>query len=312
MVTHTIHPAKKMKVDELIALGGSAPELSSAPPPSETLDEMTRLYYEVYAPGLAHFFESRWYSFANKVDAANSTTLLHGNQALVSVFASFIQTISKIKSTDPADMVSSGHLESSVIWSLARLPLSAALAQRQLHPGTAPAEDDGWEARGRFQVFQALLEGENLMSNPLTPPHAASIDPVRRNEFEFWFQLGNFLLQATSSSGHDDIRARERCLHSMRSLLDSRENRDVIYSIAVLREFTRHWDAIHNEQNVPQRLEESDPRSRLAVATRFIRDESTATGTTNVIRRFSELAYRAYVRPGVNVCRAIGKDQVSV
>jgi hypothetical protein len=90
----------------------------------------------------------------------------------------------------------------------------------------------------------------------------------------------------------------------MRSLLDGRENRDVLYSIAVLREYTAYWDAGSNEQSVPSRLEESDLRSKLAVATRFIRDESTtAGGTTNVVRRFAELAYRAFVQPGVNVNR---------
>lgn len=90
----------------------------------------------------------------------------------------------------------------------------------------------------------------------------------------------------------------------MRSLLDGRENRDVIYSIVVLREFTQRWDAGPNEQNVGAHLEESDPRSKLAVATRFIRDEAASTGgTTNVVRRLSDLAYRAFVRPGVNVNR---------
>ena len=94
----------------------------------------------------------------------------------------------------------------------------------------------------------------------------------------------------------------------MRSLLDGRENRDVLYSIAVLREYTAHWDASYSEQSVPSHLEESDCRSKLAVATRFIRDESTSTGgTTNVVRRFADLAYRAFVRPGVNVNRNRGR-----
>ncbi len=90
--------------------------------------------------------------------------------------------------------------------------------------------------------------------------------------------------------------------------MDGRENRDVLYSIAVLREYTAHWDASDSEQSVPSHLEESDCRSKLAVATRFIRDESTSTGgTTNVVRRFADLAYRAFVRPGVNVNRNRGR-----
>ena len=90
----------------------------------------------------------------------------------------------------------------------------------------------------------------------------------------------------------------------MRSLLVGHENRDVLYSIAVLREYTGLWDAALNEASAPTYLEEEDPRCKLAVATRFIREESSSTGgTTNVVRRFAELAYRAYVRPGHNVIR---------
>ncbi|KAG7288228.1 hypothetical protein NEMBOFW57_007758 [Staphylotrichum longicolle] len=295
-----------MKVDELIALGGAPPNPPSAPPSSEMLDEVTKLYYEVYVPGLSLFFETRWYDFAkNRATAANPTAMLHNNASLVSLFTSFIQTISKIKSTDPVDMVHSGHLELSVIWALARLPLSTPLTQRQQFPESVPAEDDPWEARGRLQVFETLITGEILAGNPLTPPPAAAnVHPLRRNELEFWYQLARYLLQDHASASSADISTRERCLSAMRALLDGRENRDVLYSIAVLREYTAQWDAAYSEQSVPSHLEESDSRSKLAVATRFIRDESTSTGgTTNVVRRFADLAYRAFVRPGVNVNR---------
>jgi white-opaque regulator 2 len=310
MSAHTISPAKKMKVDELIAMGGAVPQQPpSAPPPSEMLDELTKLYNEVYVPGLVLFFETRWYDFAkNRATTANPAAMLHNNQPLVSLFTSFIQTISKIKSTDPADMVYSGHLESSVVWSLACLPLSLSLPQRQQYPDPLPAEDDPWEAGGRLRVFETLLAGETLASNPLTPSSGGNVHPLRRNEFEFWYQLAKFLQQEHGSDSPADVSARDRCLNGMRALLDGRENRDVLYSIAVLREYTAHWDASFCEQNVPPHLEETDPRSKLAVATRFIRDESTSTGTTNVVRRLADLAYRAFVRPAVNVDRVRGRN----
>jgi hypothetical protein len=310
MSAHTISPAKKMKVDELVTLGSAPPQPPTAPPSAETLAEITNLYTEVYAPGLTLFFETRWYDLARTPPTtANPAAMIHNNQSLVSLFASFIQTISEIRSTDPQEMVLSDHLESSVVWSLARLPLSVTLAQRQQYPQSAPPEDDPWEARGRLQVFETLLAGETLAANPLSPPPAAgNIHPLRRNELGFWHQLANYLLQDHASASPTDVSTRERCLGVLRDLLDGRENRDVLYSIAVLREYTAHWDAFHSEQNVPSHLEESDPRSKLAVATRFIRDESsTAGGTTNVVRRLADLAYRAFVRPGVNVNRNRGR-----
>jgi len=238
----------------------------------------------------------------------NSAATLHNNPTIVSLFSSFIRSISRIKSTDPADMADSDHLELALVWALARLPLSAPLPQHQQYPGPMPTEDDPWEVRGRLQVFETLVAGETLASNPLTPPPAGNIHPLRRNELEFWHQLSTYLLYDNASASPTAVSARERCLSVMRSLLDGRENRDVLYSIAVLREYTAHWDASHSEQNVPSHLEESDSRSKLAVATRFIRDESTsAGGTTNVVRRFADLAYRAFVRPGVNVSRGRGR-----
>ncbi|KAL2176994.1 uncharacterized protein P884DRAFT_243757 [Thermothelomyces heterothallicus CBS 202.75] len=302
-------PAKKMKVDELIALGGVPPLLSTAPPSPEMLSEITKLYSEIYSPGLIQFFETRWYDFTkNRATTTNSTTIIHNNPALVSLFASFIQTISKVKTTERADMMPSELLESSVVWSLARLPLATTLTQRPQYSDSVPAEDDPWEARGRLQVFETLLIGETLTANPLSPPPpGGNLHPLRRNELEFWYQLAKYLLQAHSSGSPVDTSIREQCLGAMRDLLDGRENRDVLYSIAVLREYTAHWDAFSIEQNVPSHLEESNPRSKLAVATRFIRDESsTAGGTTNVVRRFAELAYRAFVRPGANVNRSGG------
>ena len=306
---HTISPAK-MKVDELISLGGAPPHPPSAPPSAEMLDEITKLYYEVYLPGLTLFFETRWYDLSKgRTMAANPTDILHNDPSLVSLFTSFIHTISKVKSTDPGDMVYSGHVELSVVWSLARLPLTAPLAQHQPYPDPVPAEDDPWEARGRLQVFETLLAGETLAGNPLTPPPSGgNIHPLRRNELDFWHHLATYLLQDHASASPTDVSTREGCLSVMRSLLDGRENRDVLYSIAVLREYTAHWDASDSEQSVPSHLEESDCRSKLAVATRFIRDESTSTGgTTNVVRRFADLAYRAFVRPAVNVNRNRGR-----
>jgi len=306
-LTYQSCPAKKMKVDELIALGGAAPPTPTSPPSATLVDEITKLYYEIYVPGLTLFFESRWYSPSKDQSqcpspspSPNSLLLLHQNKAVLNLFTSFLQNIIDIKSTDPADMVRSGHLETHLVWALARLPLSSL-------PRDVPPQDDLLETTNRLHVFETLLSGDVLETNPLSSPTQAvahgdsdrSIS-LRRNEFEFWHHLGQFLLKSHSSMSADGCSARERCLGQMRSLLDGRENRDVLYSIAVLREYTMHWDATVNEQTISSQLDESEPRSKLAVATRFIRNEASTDATTNVVRQFANLAYRAFVRPGVN------------
>ena len=304
-----------MRIDELVALGGGPPPPLSSPPSAETVNELILLYFEVYVPGLTMFFESSWYDLKDQQpstsNASNSLAVIRENRAVVDLFTSFLQTVAAIKTTDPADMVYSGHLETSLVWSLASLPYSPLPSSSHLLPGG----DDAAELRNRLTVFEALLSGETLQSNPLlAPPPAVSGDKnfnqVRANELDFWYHLGQYVQQTHSSASPADAGAREHCLARIRSVLDGRENRDVLYSIAVLREYAPRFDAIINEQTVPAHLDEMDPRSKLAVATRFIRDEAASTGgTTNVVRRFADLAYRAFVRPGVNVNRSAGRGQ---
>ncbi|KAK3352833.1 hypothetical protein B0T25DRAFT_455700 [Lasiosphaeria hispida] len=297
-------PAKKMKVDELIALGGAAPPTPSSPPSAHDVDESARLYHEVYARGLTLFFETKWYEpKSGQTGAPNPILVLRNNPQSTAVFTSFLHNIVDIRSTDPADLVYSSHLETCVVWALASLPFSCALQDMAQRPTDfLPTEDDTLEARNRVYVFETLVSGKTLPSNPLSMPTTNNISTARKHELEFWYHLAQYLLEAHSSLSPSDTAVRENYLGLMRSLLNGRENRDVLYSIAVLREYTAHWDAALNEQTVPSHLEESDPRSKLAVATRFIRDESASTGgTTNVVRRFADIAYRAFVRPGINV-----------
>lgn len=299
-----------MKVDDLIALGGAAPQGLSSPPSEQIVDEIIRLYYEIYVPGLNLFFETQWYDFKSdsQPGVKNPLSILRLNKRVLDSFASFLHTIRDVKTTDPADMVYPGHLETCVVWDLARLPYAAAYGSPARPPSVSiPPEDDPTEVRCRLQVFETLLAGDTLPSNPLVPPPPPSAvneaSQIRANELEFWYRLAEYLLQAHSSSSLAHTSARERCLGQIRSVLDGRENRDVLYSMAVLREYTMQFNAALNEQTAPAHLDEMDPRSKLAVATRFIQDEAAKTGTTNVVRRFADLAYRAYVRPGSNVRR---------
>lgn len=79
-------------------------------------------------------------------------------------------------------------------------------------------------------------------------------------------------------------------LAALRLLLDGRENRDVLYSIALVRGLS---DRVAEYQEVPLHLDETDNRSKLAVAKKFIKDEGN-NGTTNVTRRLSELATKSW------------------
>ncbi|KAL8355936.1 hypothetical protein RB601_001305, partial [Gaeumannomyces tritici] len=294
--------ARKMKVDDLVALGGHTPPLPQSLPTKEVLDEIIKLYYEIYVPGLTAFFETSWFNF--RPDGHNPISVLSHNTALMSLLASFLAAAaSPVKIADAARMAAPGIIETRVVWGLASLAYSVPAATNPAMDEPLAA-DDAAEARNRVSVFEALLSGTYLTNNPCIPPPRRG-DVHRIREAEFWYYLAEYLRlgEPQPQGAGPSQRQRDAALTRIRNLLDGRENRDVLYSMAVLRELAPRYPAGY-ENSLPQHLDEGDPRNKLAVAAQFIRDEARASsGTTNVVRRLAELAAKAFVTPGVNVSR---------
>lgn len=284
-----------MKVHELVSLSGAVPPALDSPLTSEKLAEVRDLYDQVYAPGLEKFFETEWYIKPQGVSA------LISNAAINEMLAGFLQSMARTDANDVTGMQYSANLEFRVVWDLASLVYTSeykANVGEQL-----PPPDDGSEARNRVAVFEALLSGEHLDQNPLHPPPAsADLRLHRIREYKFWYSLAEFL-RLRDHPNLDIPRQREYILGQMRELLDGRENRDVLYSLAIIRALAPNFPPDF-ESTLPPHLDESDPKNKLAVARKFIQDESQVTGgTTNVVRRFSELAVRAFIAPGSNIIR---------
>jgi hypothetical protein len=111
---------------------------------------------------------------------------------------------------------------------------------------------------------------------------------------ELWYTLAHFVcLRDDDPSSAKDIDA---TLAALRNLLDGRENRDILYSIAVVRAIGRRVSE-YTERDTPLYFDESDNKSKLAVAKKFITDEASGSTTTNVIRRLCELAARSWTVP---------------
>ncbi|KAI1467668.1 uncharacterized protein F4812DRAFT_471638 [Daldinia caldariorum] len=286
---------RKMKVHELVGMTGTVPPVLESPLNGEKLAEVRDLYEQVYAPGLEKFFETEWYTKPQGVGTLMSST------AVNEMLAGFLQSMAKTDANDVAGMQYSANLEFRVVWDLTTLVYTS---EYKINVGEhLPPPDDGSEARNRVAVFEALLSGDNLDQNFLhPPPPAADIRLHRIREFKFWYLLAEFL-RIRDQPGVDMTRQRDYYLGQLRELLDGRENRDVLYSLAVIRALAPNFPPDF-ESTLPPHLDETDPKNKLAVARKFIQDESQVTGgTTNVVRRFSELAVRAFIAPGSNITR---------
>lgn len=251
----------------------------------------------MYAAGLSVFFESTWFYFTH---AGKMTFPKDAN--LRQHMASFLKILEAVKANDHAQMAYSGALETRIVWELASTAYQTPDRTNNAMRMALPPEDDATEVRNRLRVVEALLCGDYLDGNPLAPPVAAQ-DQHRTRQFDFWYSLAEFVRRRDDGDATTATNAREDALGRMRRLLDGRENRDVLYSIAVVRELAPKYETAY-DRNLSHQLDESDPKNRLAVARKFILDEAQVTGgTTNVVRRFSDIASRAFVNPGVNVAR---------
>ncbi|PTB81370.1 hypothetical protein M440DRAFT_439 [Trichoderma longibrachiatum ATCC 18648] len=288
-----------MRIDEIIDLLGPPAPVQQISHTEETFNEITKVYHEMYAGGLSAFFETSWYYFTE-----NGKMTFPKDANLIEHMATFLKILEGVKANDHTQMAYSGVLETRIVWELActayQVPDRGTNSMRL----NLPPDNDAVEARNRLHVVEALLCGDELLSNPLCPP-VADGDHHRVRQFDFWYSLAEFVRRRENPNSPATVKAREDVLARMRHLLDGRENRDVLYSIAVVRELAPNFDAGY-AATIPQHLDESDPKNRLAVASKFLLDESQVTGgTTNVVRRFSDIASRAFVNPGVNIARRV-------
>ena len=291
-----------MKIDEIIQTLGPSPPPQQVPQTGDKINEVTKVYHEMYASGLSAFFETTFFYFTESGKMTFPKKL-----ALIDHMAAFLKTMETVNVNDPDQMAYSAALEAKIVWELACIADQPSFDSIYRPRNALPPEGDAAEIHFRLKVVNALLCGEELDSNPLTPPYADP-DHNRSRQYDFWHTLAECIRKRDSTKGDAENRkVGENMINRMRHLLDGRENRDVLYSVAVVRELAGRFDSAYST-TLPAHLEETDLKNRLAVASKFLLDESqTNGGTTNVVRRISEIAARAFVNPGTNVVRRDGQ-----
>lgn len=279
--------AKPCKVDDLLLKLPSKAE--DFKPEQATIDEIKHLWLSIYVNGLESFLESRFYY-------TDGLEYLLKDKIVMEQFAILLNQFAKATPDNPAEMLYTASIEGRVVWSLACLVRTAATAAKSATPpprldGIPPAEDPV-EAAARLAVFENLVTSQIADGNALTKPPATG-DYHKLREMEFWYHLGHFVTLRLHDNDPGSAKEVDETLAALRSLLDGRENRDVLYSIAIVRAIGQRVSE-YVESEAPLHLDEQDTRSKLMVAKRFVRDEGNGAGTTNVIRRFCELASRPW------------------
>jgi len=282
----------KRAIDDLFARHGDPPAAPTTDPSQSPADieEAKHLYYSIYAPGLENFLETKWFT------AKGGNKLVTSKEMLIQ-FAVLLKRFAATDAGNPKEMEYTAGVEARIVWSLAKMVIAGAADIGNKQSGLVPTPDDPTEATQRLAVFEILLTGAVASTNALTQPVPGSTDHHRLRELEFWFTLGNFVCFPYEDS--TSVKAIDDTLAALRNLLDGRENRDVLYSIAVVRALS-HRVSEYNDTDTPLHFDENDNKSKLSIAKKFVGDEGEGAGTTNVIRRLCELATRSWAAPPTN------------
>ena len=272
----------KMSLSNLVE---SIPCSKVCPSPTDlTRDHVAEdfpIFFDFYAVGLQRFFETTWYQ-TNRPKLEVASPLLH-------IWAAFHRSMRP----DYPHSEHTTRIEVQLVWELATRALATKPGRNV--DAALVADDDAIEIRNRVLVFDALMSGRHVAENMLLDPRVVE-DPQKWRQFKFWFDLAEVLrIRPGSSQTAEQLVG----LDSLRQLLDGRENRDVLYSIVVLRVLGltyRNCGVTVNEYK-----NEGNLAHRWAIAHDLIRNEIKPTGgTTPVVRKFCEMAYQAFVEPGMN------------
>ncbi|KAJ5168242.1 uncharacterized protein N7482_003836 [Penicillium canariense] len=282
--------AKNLHVNDLIALRGIAPPaphpIASLPP--GRLEEIQAVFLATYAPAIDKLLEVRWYS-----EKALST--LMADAQLMADYSALINAFNDWNLNDGNTVARLESFEASIIWR------SMTLC-RQVPNAENGQYGQDWNllvANTRLNAMEALLTWTHLDQNSLsralgmdaaTPPNQP--DQFMQRQLDFWSELGEFLTlhdnEASSAKQIDDTLG--RCRH----LLDTYENRDIIYSIAIARHLGQRWADFPNSLPKVGYTAEKESGTKLFVAQKFIEEEAEGKGTTQIYKRVCCMAVRSW------------------
>lgn len=247
------------------------------------------MFVATYGQGLDKLLETKWYE-------EKALTHLMADAQLMAEYSALIDAYNAPNLSDPNVIARVESFEASVIWST----MTMCRRVSGVSNGNHGQDYDLMVAQSRLNVIEALITGEHLETNPLAqfPPRQTPSNPptlpdqFEERSLEFWRTIGHFLTlhdnEASSAREIDDTLGRTR------TLLDTLENRDVIYSVAIARHVGQRWADFPHSIPQPITTNERDAGAKLYVAQKFLEQEASVNGTTQVMKRICGMVVRSW------------------
>ncbi|KAL9606596.1 MAG: hypothetical protein Q9179_000250 [Wetmoreana sp. 5 TL-2023] len=292
----THHSAEHPRLNELIAIDGvpPAPLAVTQPLPPNVYEDIKLCYEKVYGPSIDKFLETQW--FTNR-----AMNYVLEDAQLCEQIASLIVRFS-INPQTPAfqqQLAATRSLETRIIWSIMSIarrvangpdPSNGHIAAEEVSAGVQ-------NAAKRVEIVQNLLLGQYLDNESTltedTRNGTAFEVQLNQRERDFWRLIHKYL------TVHDDEASAshelDETVNAARELLDSRENRDVIYSMAIVRLHVGRENLANLSQQNNGGGNSQD--KGFNVAKGFLRDQAGGKGTNQVVQRLCGMAMNAWALP---------------
>jgi hypothetical protein len=272
--------AKHISMDQLFCINDVPPryEVRQAPPSNSPIpqQDVNQFYKFHFAPGLDRLFETSWYSDRGLQYIQHNGTLLD--------FIMQVMEQMKQRTDDLASIQNMQSLEARLVWQLAVMPRSPSPTQRS---NGASNDSLTTELLPRIETLENLLTGQFLPPSevppPPTPDHQS--DAQKYNQHLFWNRLGRFTSIRDDTADPASYRDIPDSFNVMRGILSMLENRDVLYSLAIMRHYGgRMADWCPPRPVVPKSDDQQDESKKLQIAHVFL-GQQDLKGTTQVVQR---------------------------
>ncbi|KAL8681156.1 MAG: hypothetical protein Q9186_002688 [Xanthomendoza sp. 1 TL-2023] len=285
---------KRSRMDELVAIEGD-PSLLTQPLPPTAFENVRHCVQKVYCSQIDKFLETQWFCNRALDHLLKDARLYERISHMISLF-----TIDTQRPGYEQTAIVIRSVEAGIVWSIMNLARRVA---GSLDSSNGPINPDDLnagvaQAARRVEILETLLVGQYLDTEapPASAQHMTNGTGLQaqqhQREHDFWRLLHKFLtIRDDEASASHEL---DKTLVDASGLLDIKENRDVMYSIAVVR---LHGARENLESLSHPNSSASNSSDKLLDKAKGFLEAQKVKGTNQVVQRVCGMASKAWTLP---------------
>lgn len=278
---------RQANVEELFSIRGQICQPLEPLTGTPARIEDIKMLFLSYANGIDQLLECKWFE-------TKALPYLLANNHLLAQYASLLDGFTHPQVEETPFLSALESREARIIWETMGLCRHAQAQTPTSDSDPLTTKDpELLSAVKRLSILEALITGATLPHNPVgvdvypdadpSIRHTALSGQIKGREMQFWEAIGRYLVIQSDHPEHD--KTRDHAVMWTRTLLDSLENRDIIYSILVVRHVCKFQP--YKLKPLVGSTDEKDTAAKLFVALKFIEEENMGRATNQVVKRIT-------------------------